>query len=397
MKKSLFALAAMSAFAGAVQAQSSVTVYGIVDESVVSSQTKATNGVKATNDSIASGIASTSRLGFRGVEDLGGGLTASFTAEAGMNAASSSSGGLLSTSATSGNRQTFVRLDKKGMGAVYGGYHVTDTHSARATNDPFGGINLPGNPIVGVSLGNIAASSTISNNLYPVIGTASAAVVGGTATNNDYILRAPMIGFTTAPIAGVTLTYQRAQANAVSTTAANVETPTRSNGNTFGARYTLGKLNVLAAYNDTVNQTLITGTNNNRKVQNTTIGANYDFGVARIYATYSNDQMKFDDATLANNNDVKNTNTQVAVQAPIGAVTLRAGYTTGKYTLGRSQAASGGLGGARDTSGYQAGVFYGLSKRTDIYAAYGSQSRKVISTLVDATDTAYAVGVRHTF
>jgi len=396
MKKSLFALAAMSAFAGAVQAQSSVTVYGIVDESMVSSQTKATNGVKATNDSIASGIASTSRLGFRGVEDLGGGLTASFTAEAGMNAASSA-GGLLSSNAASGNRQTFVSLGKKGMGSVSGGYMVTDTHSVRATNDPFGGINLPGNPIVGVSLGNISASSTIATNLYPVVGTASAATAGGTSTNQDYILRAPLIGFTSAPIFGVTLTYQRAQANAVSTTSSNVETPTRSNGNTFGARYTFGKLNVLAAYNDTINQTLITGTNNNRKVTNTTVGANYDFGVARIYATYSNDQMKFDDATLANNNDVKNTNTQVAVLAPIGAVTLRAGYTTGKYTLGRSQAASSGLGGARDTSGYQAGVFYGLSKRTDVYAAYGSQSRKVMSTLVDATDTAFAVGVRHTF
>jgi len=395
MKKSLFALAAMGAFAGAVQAQSSVTVYGIVDESVVSSQTKATNGTKVTNDSIASGTGSTSRLGFRGVEDLGGGLTASFTAEAGMNGASSS-GGLLSSSATSGNRQTFVSLGKKGMGAVSGGYMVTDTHSVRATNDPFGGINLPGNPIVGVTLGNIAVSSTISTNLYPVIGGATATATGGTATNQDYVLRAPMVGFTTAPIAGVTLNYQRIQANAVSTTSSNVETPTRANGNSFGARYTFGNLNVLAAYHDQTNQTLITGTNNNRTVKNTSIGANYDFGIARIYATYANDQMKFDDATLANSNDVKNTNTQVAVQAPIGAVTLRAGYTTGKYTLGRSGGGSG-LGGARDTSGYQAGVFYGLSKRTDVYAAYGSQSRKVINTLVDASDTAFAVGVRHTF
>jgi len=395
MKKSLFALAAMGAFAGAVQAQSSVTVYGIVDESVVSSQTKATNGTKVTNDSIASGTASTSRLGFRGVEDLGGGLTASFTAEAGMNAASSS-GGLLSSSATSGNRQTFVSLGKKGMGAVSGGYMVTDTHSVRATNDPFGGINLPGNPIVGVTLGNIAASSTIATNLYPVIGTASAATAGGTSTNQDYVLRAPMVGFTTAPIAGVTLNYQRIQANAVSTTSSNIETPTRANGNSFGARYTFGKLNVLAAYHDQTNQTLTQFTNNNRTVKNTSIGANYDFGIARIYATYANDQMKFDDATLANSNDVKNVNTQVAVQAPIGAVTLRAGYTSGKYTLGRSGGGSG-LGGARDASGYQAGVFYGLSKRTDVYAAYGSQSRKVINTLVDATDTAFAVGVRHTF
>jgi len=396
MKKSLFAVAAVAAFAGAAQAQSSVTVYGIVDESVVSSQTKATNGTKVTNDSIASGTASTSRIGFRGVEDLGGGLTASFTAEAGMNAASSS-GGLLSSSATSGNRQTFLSLSQKGIGSVSGGYMVTDTHAARVANDPFGGMNMPGNPVIGVTLGNIAASQTISTNKYPVIGGASAAVAGGTSTNQDYILRAPMVSFSSAPIAGVTLIYQRVQANAVSTTSAGVETPTRASGNTFGARYTLGNLNVVAAYNDQTNQTLITGTNDNRTVKNATIGANYDFGVARLYVTYANDQMKFQDATLASTNDVKNTNTQVAVQAPLTkAITLRGSYTTGKYTLGTSSGGSGN-GGARDTSGYQAGAFYAFSKRTDLYAAYGSQSRKVINTLVDATDSAIALGVRHTF
>jgi predicted porin len=251
--------------------------------------------------------------------------------------------------------------------------------------------------VIAVSLGNIAASQTISTNKYPVIGGTSAATAGGTSTNQDYILRAPMVSFSSAPIAGVTLNYQRVQANAVSTTSAGVETPTRASGNTFGARYTLGSLNVVAAYNDQTNQTLITGTNDNRTVKNATIGANYDFGVARLYVTYANDQMKFQDATLASTNDVKNTNTQVAVLAPLTKViTLRGSYTTGKYTLGTSSGGSGN-GGARDTSGYQAGAFYAFSKRTDLYAAYGSQSRKIINTLVDATDSAFALGVRHTF
>ena len=80
MKKSLLALATMGAFAGAAQAQSSVTVYGTLDAAVRVNDTGATavNG-KTTN--IAGGTTVTDRLGFRGVEDLGGGRTAFFQLE----------------------------------------------------------------------------------------------------------------------------------------------------------------------------------------------------------------------------------------------------------------------------------------------------------------------------
>jgi len=77
MKKSLLALAAMGAFAGAAQAQSSVTVYGTLDASVG----RADSGVTATNgvtNAVAGGYQVTDRIGFRGVEDLGSGRTAFF-------------------------------------------------------------------------------------------------------------------------------------------------------------------------------------------------------------------------------------------------------------------------------------------------------------------------------
>jgi len=82
MKKSLLALAAMGAFAGAAQAQSSVSVYGIMDGSYSSIEQNATDTtgakttVKSRNTVNGDGALSTSRLGFRGVEDLGGGLSA---------------------------------------------------------------------------------------------------------------------------------------------------------------------------------------------------------------------------------------------------------------------------------------------------------------------------------
>ena len=90
MKKSLFAIAAVTAFAGAAQAQSSVTVYGILDVGYVGSNTKSTNGMtgvqsKTQNSQFGSGSESTSRLGFKGTEDLGGGTSAFFTVEMALN------------------------------------------------------------------------------------------------------------------------------------------------------------------------------------------------------------------------------------------------------------------------------------------------------------------------
>mgnify|MGYP003551087525 CR=1 FL=1 len=73
MKKSLLALAVLGAFAGAASAQSSVTLFGIVD---VNARYVDNNGVKQYQLS-QDGINS-SRLGFRGSEDLGGGMAASF-------------------------------------------------------------------------------------------------------------------------------------------------------------------------------------------------------------------------------------------------------------------------------------------------------------------------------
>lgn len=72
MKKSLLALAALTAFAGAASAQSSVTMYGRVDLSVA-------KNIGSTAKGIQNG--SGSRLGLRGSEDLGGGMSALFNIE----------------------------------------------------------------------------------------------------------------------------------------------------------------------------------------------------------------------------------------------------------------------------------------------------------------------------
>ncbi|WP_343593224.1 porin [Paracidovorax wautersii] len=82
MKKSLIALAVLAAASGAAMAQSSVTLFGIVDTGVgyVNNVATPANGTQSVYGLSTSGNA-TSRLGFRGTEDLGGGLKAGFWLE----------------------------------------------------------------------------------------------------------------------------------------------------------------------------------------------------------------------------------------------------------------------------------------------------------------------------
>lgn len=83
MKKSLIALATIGALSGVAHADSNVTVYGVVDAAV-----RTANNQNASGDSLNSvgnGLLQGNRLGFKGQEDLGGGLKAVFQLESGFN------------------------------------------------------------------------------------------------------------------------------------------------------------------------------------------------------------------------------------------------------------------------------------------------------------------------
>jgi predicted porin len=80
MKKSLLALAILGAIGGTASAQTAVTVYGLVDAGLVQERGAAAGNVTK----LSSGVQSGSRLGFRGTEDLGSGITAKFALEAGI-------------------------------------------------------------------------------------------------------------------------------------------------------------------------------------------------------------------------------------------------------------------------------------------------------------------------
>ena len=162
MKKSLFALAATTAFAGAAQAQSSVTVYGLLDFGYVGYNTRNANGPaltstgqttpgaalsgtvnKTTGNAFSSSAESTSRLGFKGTEDLGGGTSAFFTVELGLTP----NGQQAVNSGATQNRQTFVGLKKNGIGQFALGTQYTIVHNAVAATDPGQANNIAGNLI----------------------------------------------------------------------------------------------------------------------------------------------------------------------------------------------------------------------------------------------------------
>jgi len=81
MKKSLLAMTALSVFSGVTSAQSSITIYGVVDIGYFNEKAKSA-GNNASSQANASAIIYSaqqiSRLGFKGTEDLGGGLVAFF-------------------------------------------------------------------------------------------------------------------------------------------------------------------------------------------------------------------------------------------------------------------------------------------------------------------------------
>jgi predicted porin len=176
MKKSLFALAALGAFAGAAQAQSSVTLYGNIDASMgyignggidpQSSATATSNSTaNATSTPVAGsctlcyidGAIATSAWGMRGVEDLGGGMRATFNVEGDINSAS-------------GNNNTngiFRRAANVGIGAGWGtvtlGRQANPLVLANATLMPVGGNQVNQNRgVIGMSGGFDQFSNSIS-------------------------------------------------------------------------------------------------------------------------------------------------------------------------------------------------------------------------------------------
>lgn len=135
MKMKFIAAASLLVCAGATQAQSNVTLYGVVDANVeYTTNLAGSGGASGNRASVDSGGLSGSRWGMRGVEDLGGGLSGIFVLESGFFAdtGTSGQGGRLF------GRQAFVGLQSKSLGQISLGRQYTALFELMANFAPMG-------------------------------------------------------------------------------------------------------------------------------------------------------------------------------------------------------------------------------------------------------------------
>jgi predicted porin len=268
MKKSLLALAVLGAFTGAAYAQSSVTIFGIVDQSV----NYVKNGdLKST--SMQSNQLNSNRLGFRGVEDLGGGLKAGFWLEAPMSNENGNAGGL-----------TFVRRSTVSLMGNFGELRLGRDYDPSFWNTVFDDVD---------------GANGIGEFLNVVSTLKSGALTLVRANNTvGYFLPGGLGGF-----------YGQVQAALGQGVDANKYTGAR-----FG--YGAGPMDVNIAYG----QTKTAG--GDFKMMN--LGGSYDFGMAKLYAIYN--QNKWAGA--------KQDAYGLSVGVPVGPGQFRASYAYSKATGG---------------------------------------------------------------
>ncbi len=349
MKKLPLAFAVLAAVSGMAAAQTNVTIYGLIDGGI-EHQTGGANGAVT---KLTSGVQNASRIGFKGTEDLGGGLSALFTLENGF---ALDSGAALQGGALFG-RQAFVGL-KGDFGAVTLGRQYTPIFTSLCgAIDPFA-CGLAGNAANLMSQGGSPATNT------------------GPRTANAIRYASPVFSGAQAE-----LTYGFGE-----TAGDNSALRTVSGALGYGA----GPLTLRLAYHN-VNDA--TATNSAKE---TLLGAKYDFGVAAVHVAYAINK----GVTAGGSNIVQadTRDTLVGVSVPFGASTFLASYIQKK-----DKSAAG-----NDAKQYALGYTYALSKRTNLYTSYAHINNTVANnaagfyTAGNATDagtgsSSINVGVRHTF
>jgi predicted porin len=303
--KAILFVAAATTFSVGATAQSNVTMYGLIDMSVNYAHFNA-NGTKPSQH-LTTVSNDASRLGFRGSEDLGGGMQAYFKLESGVSLDTGSS-----TSATQFfNRESYVGLGDKSRGWVQLGSQFTPTIWTSGKVDPFARFGL--GAILGILQGPPRGWAVTFNNavqyltpdFYGLSGKLMVAAGEGAVTGRSYAASAE---YTRGPL------YLAINYDAPKTSAASVGlTGDAVQSKTFSA------------------------------------GATYDFGVVKLAGWYQTNRIE----------NLPNVNGYMAgITVPAGTGEIRASYTH------RSQLNA-------DASQSALGYYYFMSKRTWLFGQIG--------------------------
>jgi general bacterial porin, GBP family len=390
MKKTLLAAALLAGFAGAASAQSSVTLYGIVDVGILSQTLKTGDndpkGNQTSNQTgMASGQQSGSRWGLKGVEDLGNGLSANFVYESSVSVNSGSSSGF--------TRQSTLGLVGKSWGSIDLGRRTTPGTVAFSGIDPFG--SSFGTSAIDSSMGS--AFSRLSN-MVMYTSPSMNGFMGSIGYSFDS-------GANTARMPNSALYADRTS---------RYGSMTKTRAISIGLRYANGPLLIAGLYDQYMPAAYKTTAANApdftdaATVKQWNIGATYDLKVAKLHAAYgqnidgiiegSNVISNFTDGGDTNSaggvlssKGARTTSWMLGVSAPVGA--------SGKVFASWQQMAPGGTFKTAAVTSTQnvgsIGYTYSMSKRTNLYGYYSYMSNAGM--LTGAQSNSLGVGIRHIF
>ena len=386
MKKSLLALAALGTFAGVAHAQSSVTLYGIVDAGFVYNNNSGGNKLYSTSAGNLQG----DRWGLRGTEDLGGGLKALFVLENGFNAFS----GKLGQGGDEFGRQAYVGLSSQFGTVTLGRQYdsVVDYTGAFEVGSQWASFYAahPGD------LDNMNNSNRVNNSIKYASTNYSGLTFGGL-----YSLGGVAGQFNRNQIFSGGLGYSQGPLQ-LGAAYLNVKNP---NFSFFGNNSTSS-----ATGSNMTGSQVYSGLASAKTQQVISAAGAYTFGAATVGATYSNTQFKDLGQTAVagqpagskTGGDAKFHNAEVNFKYQLTpALLLGAAYDYTKgYSVANEKIHQGVL-----------GADYFLSKRTDLYAdaiyQHASGTNSVggaataqingLSASSTSNQVAAVVGIRHKF
>jgi len=338
MQKKIIALAIAGLASTAAFAQTNVTIYGVVDAGYTKfSGSEAVNPAAKLKSRTAldHGNQSGSRLGFRGTEDLGNGVTALFVIEGSI--------GPDTGAGITADRQQFLGLTGN-FGTVALGRQYTPQYSFLSRIDPFAGTGVAtqigsGANGTGAGIYSLGLSRTSTIRVDNLAAYVSPTLLGGLTVTAGYTFGAA--GNETATLTGA----KDANIKLWAVSAVYANGPIIA-----GMNYHKGTVDAANA-----------NRGQDQKVWD--VAGSYDFGVAKLGAGYGR-------VSVANGGAVADPTERqwfVAVSAPVGAAgTVMATY--GRNTLDTD------VNGASDEKARKWGIGYShaLSKRTNLYAMYGS-------------------------
>ncbi|MDM0039803.1 porin [Variovorax sp. J22G21] len=373
MNRTTIVAASLLSCATAATAQSSVTLFGVVDVGVsyysarsdfynnTASPVIAQPGVTRSQTALSNSGTSNSRLGFRGTEDLGGGLAAGFWLESAMTPDNGAA-------AMAFNRRSTVGLSGP-FGEIRLGRDFTPTFWNDSVFSPFSTIGVGANVV-----------STVGTNLQVARGPGSLA-----AASDNYLRTSNSIGYFLPPnLGGIYGQLQYALHENVSQS--NLPGSPSGKGRYFGGRlgYAAGPLDVALAYGEStaadttgVNAAgLRTGVNLDEKIKTLNLGASYDFGFVKIFGEVSQVADRalstapvpvLGLVTLRDSDKYKGG--LLGITVPVGAGLIKAAYSRVKFDNDLGPQATS-LTPRRDASVSKLaiGLDYNLSKRTALYA-----------------------------